>query len=54
MHRHDISNSAWKKIKPRTSGENGTRGGNAKKGIANFVYIASIFTKRKIEEVAIC
>ena len=28
--RHDISNSAWEKIKPHTIGEKGTRGGNAK------------------------
>ena len=30
LHRHDISNSAWEKIKPHTIGEKGTRGGNAK------------------------
>ena len=30
MHRHDISDSAWKTIKPHTMGEKGTRGGNAK------------------------
>ena len=28
--RHDISDGAWKKIKPHTIGEKGTRGGNAK------------------------
>ena len=30
LHRHDISDSAWEKIKPHTIGEKGTRGGNAK------------------------
>ena len=30
LHRHDISDSAWEKIKPHTIGERGTRGGNAK------------------------
>ena len=30
IHRHDISDSAWEKIKPHTIGEKGTRGGNAK------------------------
>ena len=30
MHRHDIRDSAWGKIKLPTIGENGTRGGNAK------------------------
>ncbi len=31
LHRHDISDNGWKKIKPHTIGEKGTRGGNAKK-----------------------
>ncbi len=30
LHRHDISNNGWEKIKPHTIGEKGTRGGNAK------------------------
>ena len=30
LHRHDISDSAWEKIKPHTIGEKGTRGENAK------------------------
>ena len=28
--RHDISDSAWEKLKPYTIGEKGTRGGNAR------------------------
>lgn len=30
LHRHDISGSAWEKIKPHTIGEKGTRGETAK------------------------
>ncbi len=30
LHRHDISDIGWEKLKPHTIGENGTRGGNAK------------------------
>ena len=30
LHRHDISDSAWEKIKPHTIGEKGARGGNTK------------------------
>ena len=30
IHRHDISDKDWEKIKPHTIGEKGTRGGNAK------------------------
>ena len=30
MHRHDIRDSAWGKIKPPTIGEKGTRGGKSK------------------------
>ena len=30
QHRHDISDSAWEKIRPYTIGEKGTRGGNAR------------------------
>ena len=30
LHRHDISDSAWEKIKPHTLEEKGTRGGTRK------------------------
>ena len=30
QHRHDMSDSAWEKIRPHTIGEKGTRGGNAR------------------------
>lgn len=30
IHQHDISDSAWEKIKLHTIGEKGTRGGNAR------------------------
>ena len=30
IHQHDISDSAWKKFKPHTIGEKGTRGGNVR------------------------
>ena len=30
QHRHDISDSAWEKIRPYTISEKGTRGGNAR------------------------
>ena len=30
LHRHDIIDSAWEKLKPHTIGENGGRMGNAK------------------------
>ena len=30
LHRHDISDIDWEKIKPHTIGEKGKRGGNAK------------------------
>ena len=30
LHRHDISDSAWEKIKPHTIGEKGARGLNTK------------------------
>ena len=40
LHRHDISGSAWEKIKPHTIGKKGTRGGNAKNTLQ---FISGVF-----------